>query len=123
MTIFDRPPGPARVPYGYRESRNTLTRMAAIRLGPQRIELAVQCWDLCQADGQVFLRKFHQALEDAPKQLVVHLSAGPPLTPAGEALLAWARADAEAQGIAFELRPAHGERPATLRGTRAKAGP
>lgn len=109
MTHPDSHSSPARRPYGYRESRNTLTRMSAIRLGPQCIELAVQTWDVCRADGQVFLRKFHQAVKDAPKTLVVHLSVGPPLTPCGVALLAWARADAEAQGIRFELRPASHE--------------
>lgn len=97
-----------RQPYGYRESRNTLTRMTAIRLGPERIELAVQVWDLCRGDGQVFLRKFHEALKDHPKALVVYLSHGPELSGAGVALLAWARSHAEASGIRFQLRPASG---------------
>lgn len=93
-------------PLTYRESRNTLTRMSALRLGPERIELAVQAWDVIRSDGQVFLRKFHQALKDAPKNLVIHLSTGPQITVCGLALLAWARRTAEMQGIHFQLRPA-----------------
>ena len=95
-----------RQPYGYRDSRNTLTRMSAIRLGPERIELAVQLWDLCRGNGQVFLRKFHDALRDHPKALIVYLSHGPGLSDAGVALLAWARTQAEQSGIRFQLRTA-----------------
>lgn len=93
-------------PYTYRRSRDTLTRMHALRCGPRQIELAVQTWDLCLSDGQGFLRKFHQALRDGPKRLIIHLSSGPSLSECGATLLAWARKNAEAQGIDFELRPA-----------------
>jgi anti-anti-sigma regulatory factor len=80
--------------------------MSAIRLGPERIEVAVQAWDVIRSDGQVFLRKFHQALKDAPKNLVIHLSTGPEIGVCGLALLGWARRTAEMQGIRFHLRPA-----------------
>lgn len=104
-----------REPYGYRKSRNTLTRMTAIRLGPERIEVAVQMWDLCRGNGQVFLRKFHEALKDTPKLLVIYLSHGPELSETGVALLTWARAQAEASGIRFLLRPASERLAAPLR--------
>lgn len=105
----------SKSPLTYRESRNTLTRMSAIRLGPEKIELAVQAWDVIRSDGQVFLRKFHQALKDAPKRLVVHLSTGPAINVCGLALLAWARRTAEMQGIHFQLCPATEAMQETLR--------
>ncbi len=91
--------------YSYRASRNTLTRMTAIRLGPEQIELAVQVWDLCRKEGAVFVEKFKQALEDAPRTLVIYLSSGPELSAPGLHLLAWAQNTCEQQGITFTLRP------------------
>lgn len=91
----------------YRKSKDTLTRMAAIRLGPSRVEICCQVWDICRGNGITFLRKFQDAVRDRPKSILVHIASGPGLDEAGLKLLAWAREAAQKQGIELTYRAAH----------------
>lgn len=101
--MFEKNDRPA---FGYKSSKNTLTRMAAIKAGPAHVELVVTAEELTRDDGRAFDAKFASALADHPKTLVVNLCRTQHLTSSALGHLLRARAEAVRRGIRFLLKPA-----------------
>jgi anti-anti-sigma regulatory factor len=104
--MFEKNHRPA---FGYKSSKNTLTRMAAIKAGPAHVELVVTSEELVRAEGAAFAAKFASALADHPKTLVVNLCHTQHLTSSALGHLLRARAEAVRRGIRFLCKPANPE--------------